>query len=108
MSPSAPHTSLNWKRKKNKALGNLSAYHSLLLQSLEAFLALEGPEVSSEAAGLTLVSIMSTLFTNLALATAIQEALVSLTQPLTHFYKQAASEPPRFSSQLVAKVCRSF
>uniref|UniRef100_A0A667ZUJ5 Replication timing regulatory factor 1 n=1 Tax=Myripristis murdjan TaxID=586833 RepID=A0A667ZUJ5_9TELE len=62
------------------------------------------PEASSEATGLALVSILSTLFTNLALPTAVQEAQTSLTQPLTLFYKQAASEPPIFSSQLVAKL----
>uniref|UniRef100_A0A667ZMZ6 Replication timing regulatory factor 1 n=1 Tax=Myripristis murdjan TaxID=586833 RepID=A0A667ZMZ6_9TELE len=100
----SPHTPLNWIRKKNKALGNLSAYQSLLLQCLDVFLAAESPEASSEATGLALVSILSTLFTNLALPTAVQEAQTSLTQPLTLFYKQAASEPPIFSSQLVAKL----
>ncbi|XP_071775696.2 telomere-associated protein RIF1 [Centroberyx gerrardi] len=100
----SPHTPVNWMRKKNKALGNLSTYQSLLLQCLEVFLAAEGPEASSEATGLALVSILSALFTNLVLATAVQEALASLTQPLTLFYKQAASEAPKFSSQLVAKL----
>uniref|UniRef100_A0A668A9F7 Replication timing regulatory factor 1 n=1 Tax=Myripristis murdjan TaxID=586833 RepID=A0A668A9F7_9TELE len=86
----SPHTPLNWIRKKNKALGNLSAYQSLLLQCLDVFLAAESPEASSEATGLALVSILSTLFTNLALPTAVQEAQTSLTQPLTLFYKQQA------------------
>uniref|UniRef100_A0A3Q1JRE5 Telomere-associated protein Rif1 N-terminal domain-containing protein n=1 Tax=Anabas testudineus TaxID=64144 RepID=A0A3Q1JRE5_ANATE len=88
----APHTPVNWMRKRNKALGNLSTFQSLLVQCLEVYL--EGPEGSSEATGTSLVSILSALFTNLALANAVQEALTSLIQPLTQFYRQAGSEPP--------------
>lgn len=98
----APHTPVNWARKRNKVLGNLSTFQSLLVQCLEVYL--EGPEASSEATGLALVSILSALFTNLALANTIKEALTSLIQPVTLFYKQAASEPPKFSSQLLGKV----
>ncbi|XP_056144888.1 telomere-associated protein RIF1 [Lampris incognitus] len=97
----SPHTPLNWARKKNKVLGNLSSFQALLLQSLEAFLDLED---SSEATGLALASMLSTLFFSLALATAIQQTLASLIQPLTLFYKQAAIEQPKFSSQLLAKL----
>lgn len=89
-------------RKRNKALGNLSTFQSLLVQCLEVYL--EGPEGSLEATGTSLVTILSALFTNLALANAVQEALTSLIQPLTQFYRQAGSEPPRFTSQLLAKV----
>uniref|UniRef100_A0A7N6FFZ1 Telomere-associated protein Rif1 N-terminal domain-containing protein n=1 Tax=Anabas testudineus TaxID=64144 RepID=A0A7N6FFZ1_ANATE len=88
----SPHTPVNWMRKRNKALGNLSTFQSLLVQCLEVYL--EGPEGSSEATGTSLVSILSALFTNLALANAVQEALTSLIQPLTQFYRQAGSEPP--------------
>lgn len=90
-------------KKRNKVLGNLSTFLSLLVQCLEAYL--EGSEASSEATGLALVSILSVLFTNLALANTVKEALTSLTQPFTLFYKQAASELPRFTSQLLGKVC---
>lgn len=88
-------------RKRNKALGNLSTFQSLLVQCLEVYL--EGSE-APEATGVTLVSVLSSLFTNLVLANAVQEALTSLVQPLTLFYQQADSEPPRFTSQLLAKV----
>ncbi|KAK9537265.1 hypothetical protein VZT92_004898 [Zoarces viviparus] len=98
----SPHTPVNWARKRNKVLGNLSTFRSLLVQCLEVYL--EGPEASSEATGLALVSILSALFTNLALANTIKEALTSLIQPVTLFYKQAASEPPKFSSQLLGKL----
>ncbi|XP_040913200.1 telomere-associated protein RIF1 isoform X2 [Toxotes jaculatrix] len=98
----SPHTPVNWMRKRNKALGNLSTFQSLLVQCLDVYL--EDPEASSEATGVALVSILSALFTNLVLANAVQEALASLVQPLTIFYKQAASEPPRFTSQLLAKL----
>ncbi|KAF7666493.1 hypothetical protein LDENG_00103970 [Lucifuga dentata] len=100
----SPHTPLNWMRKKNKALGNLSTFQSLLVQSLEVFLAAEEPESLSEATGGALISILSTLFTNLVLATAVREALASLIQPLTLLYKQAASQPPKFPSQLLTKL----
>ncbi len=89
-------------KKRNKVLGNLSTFQSLLVQCLEVYL--EGPETSSEATGLALVSILSALFTNLALANTIKEALTSLIQPLTLLYKEAASEPPNFTSQVLGKV----
>lgn len=93
---------MNWTRKRNKALGNLSTFQSLLVQCLDVYL--EAPEASAEATGVALVSILSALFTNLVLANAVQEALTSLIQPLTVFYQQAASEPPKFTLQILAKV----
>uniref|UniRef100_A0A4W6F0H3 Replication timing regulatory factor 1 n=1 Tax=Lates calcarifer TaxID=8187 RepID=A0A4W6F0H3_LATCA len=99
----SPHTPVNWMKKRNKALGNLTTFQSLLVQCLEVYL--EGPEdASSEATGVALVSILSALFTNLTLANAVQEALASLIQPLTLFYKPAASEQPELTSQLLAKL----
>ncbi|XP_051260428.1 telomere-associated protein RIF1 isoform X2 [Dicentrarchus labrax] len=98
----SPHTPVNWMKKRNKVLGNLSTFQSLLVQCLEVYL--EGPEASSEATGLALVSILSALFTNLALANTVKEALTSVIQPLTLFYKQAANEPPKFTSQLLGKL----
>ncbi|XP_040003841.1 telomere-associated protein RIF1 isoform X3 [Xiphias gladius] len=98
----SPHTPVNWMRKRNKALGNLSTFQSLLVQCLEVYL--EGAEASSEATGGALVSILSVLFTNLALANAVQEALASLIQPLALFYKRAAGEPPKFTPQLLGKL----
>lgn len=89
-------------KKRNKVLGNLFTFQSLLVQCLEVYL--EGPEAPSEATGLALVSILSALFTNLFLADTVKEALTYLIQPLTLFYKQAASEPPKFTLQLLGKV----
>ncbi|KAM7406970.1 hypothetical protein PAMA_002938 [Pampus argenteus] len=98
----SPHTPVNWTRKRNKALGNLSTFQSLLVQCLDVYL--ESPEAPAEATGVALVSILSALFTNLVLANAVQEALTSLIQSLTVFYKQAASEPPKFTSQILSKL----
>ncbi|XP_045909432.1 telomere-associated protein RIF1 isoform X4 [Micropterus dolomieu] len=98
----SPHTPVNWMKKRNKVLGNLSTFQSLLVQCLEVYL--EGPEASSEATGLALVTVLSALFTNLVLANTVKEALTSLIHPLTLFYKQAASEPPKFNSQLLGKL----
>ncbi|KAL7384375.1 hypothetical protein ABVT39_000902 [Epinephelus coioides] len=98
----SPHTPVNWMKKRNKVLGNLSTFQSLLVQCLEVYL--EAPEALSEATGLTLVSILSALFSNLVLANTVKEALTSLIQPLTLFYKQAASETSKFSSQLLGKL----
>lgn len=94
---------MNWVRTRNKVLGNLSTFQSLLLQCLKVYL--EGSEASSEATGLALVSILSVLFTSLALSNTVKEALTSLTQSLTIFYQHTTSEPPRFTSQLLGKVC---
>lgn len=101
-SPPAPHTPVNWMKKKNKVLGNLSTFQSLLVQCLEVYL--DSPDASSEATGLALLSILSTLFTNLALANAVTEALAALTPGLTVLYRQAASETSTFSPQLLGKV----
>ncbi|XP_068428676.1 telomere-associated protein RIF1 isoform X2 [Clinocottus analis] len=98
----SPHTPVNWTRKRNKVLGNLSTFQSLLVRCLEAYL--RAPEASPDATGLALVSVLSTLFGNLALANTVKEAVTSLIQPLALFYQQAAGEPPRFSSQLLGKL----
>ncbi|MCJ8732578.1 hypothetical protein PDJAM_G00213040 [Pangasius djambal] len=90
----SPHTPLGWVRKRNKALGNLSNFHVLLVQSLEAFLTLASSEESSavlSGIGTMLFSILSILFTNLALPTVIQESLASLTKPLALLYGQTGS-----------------
>ncbi|XP_055727270.1 telomere-associated protein RIF1-like isoform X2 [Salvelinus fontinalis] len=103
----SPHTPLAWVRKKSKALGNLSTFQTLLVQALEAFNAVEAPETVPEGTGLALVSILSTLFSNLALATAIQEALASLTKPLTALYEQPGRTPNeqlKSTSSLGAKL----
>lgn len=90
----SPHTPLGWVRKRNKALGNLSNFHVLLVQSLEVFLTLASSEENSavlSGIGTMLFSIVSILFTNLALPTVIQEALASLTKPLALLYGQVGS-----------------
>ncbi|KAG7453450.1 telomere-associated protein RIF1 [Solea senegalensis] len=102
----SPHTPVNWMKKRNKALGNLFTFQSLLVQCLEFYL--ENPEASSEATGVALISIMSTLFANLVLTNAVQEAFASLIQPLTLFYKRAASDPPEFTSQILLKLEKLF
>lgn len=89
-------------KKKNKVLGNLSSFQTLLLQCLQVYL--EDPDSPSDSTGVALVSVLSVLFTNLALANSVKEVLTSLTPPLTQLCNQASSETPRFSSQLLGKV----
>ncbi|XP_061547412.1 telomere-associated protein RIF1 isoform X2 [Phycodurus eques] len=98
----SPHTPVNWTRKRNKALGNLSTFQSLLVQCLDVYLA--GEEIPSEATGVALLSVLSTNFTNLVLANAIKEVLTSLMPHLSGLYKQAACEPPRFTTAILAKM----
>ncbi|XP_057708053.1 telomere-associated protein RIF1 isoform X1 [Corythoichthys intestinalis] len=98
----SPHTPVNWSRKRSKALGNLSTFQSLLIQCLDVYLAEE--DVPSETTGVALFSVLSTLFTNLLLANAIKEALTSLISPLVGLYKQAACEPPRFTTAILTKM----
>uniref|UniRef100_A0A4W5RC23 Replication timing regulatory factor 1 n=1 Tax=Hucho hucho TaxID=62062 RepID=A0A4W5RC23_9TELE len=103
----SPHTPLTWVRRKSKALGNLSTFQTLLVQSLETFNALEAPETVPNGTGLALVSVLSTLFSNLSLGTAIQEALASLSQPLVALYEQAGRTPNeqrKCTSSLGAKL----
>ncbi|XP_029567325.1 telomere-associated protein RIF1 isoform X2 [Salmo trutta] len=103
----SPHTPLTWVRKKSKALGNLSTFQTLLVQSLETFNELEAPETVPNGTGLALVSILSILFSNLSLGTAIQEALASLSHPLVALYEQAGRTPNeqrKCTSNLGAKL----
>ncbi|XP_060732470.1 telomere-associated protein RIF1 isoform X2 [Tachysurus vachellii] len=85
----SPHTPLRWVRKRNKALGNLSTFHALFVQSLEVFITLASSEANStvlSGIGAMLFSIVSILFTNISLPTVIQESLASLTKPLALLY----------------------
>ncbi|XP_037095120.1 telomere-associated protein RIF1 isoform X1 [Syngnathus acus] len=98
----SPHTPVNWTRKRSKALGNLFTFHSLLVQCLDVYLA--GEDVPSETTGMALLSVLSTLFTNLVTANAVKEALSVLIPPLVVLYKQATCEPPRFTTQILGKM----
>ncbi|KAL7881793.1 hypothetical protein AOLI_G00086410 [Acnodon oligacanthus] len=106
----SPHTPLGWVRKRSKALGNLSNFHVLLLQSLETFLALNSSDEGSavlSGIGVLLVSIVSTLFANFSLPTVIQESLASLTKPLALLYGQVGSsegDPSKSHSVLGSKL----
>ncbi|KAG9348751.1 hypothetical protein JZ751_029068 [Albula glossodonta] len=92
----SPHTPLSWMRKKNKALGNLTTFQALLVQILESFLSQDTPETSAEGSGVAmgslgtaLITILSTLFSGLALGTAVQGVLASLCAPLATLYEHA-------------------
>ncbi|XP_076858817.1 telomere-associated protein RIF1 isoform X2 [Brachyhypopomus gauderio] len=111
----SPRTPLGWVRKKSKALGNLSSFHVLLVQALEAFLDLNSSEENS--AGLsdllsTLISVVCSLFTNLSLPTVIQESLACLIKPLALIYGQEESSEcdqskshPVLASKLEKLLC---
>lgn len=98
----SPHTPVNWMKKRNKVLGNLSTFQSLVVQCLDVFL--DKCDGSSEATGATLVSVLSTLFSNLVLANAVQELFIAVIHPLTLLYKQAAADPATFTSQFGTKL----
>ncbi|KAK7154036.1 hypothetical protein R3I94_007412 [Phoxinus phoxinus] len=109
----SPHTPLSWVRKRSKALGNLSTFHTLLMQTLDAFLSVDPSEESVEPTcgalnglGLTMVSILSSLLTNITMPTFIQEVLSTLTKPLAHLYEQFSSyeDPPKPSATLGHKL----
>ncbi|XP_073701899.1 telomere-associated protein RIF1 [Garra rufa] len=109
----SPHTPLSWVRKRSKALGNLSTFHALLVQTLDAFLSvdLSGASVESTSGvlngiGLTLLSNLSALFTNISLPTFIQEVLTILAKPLARLFEQCSShdEPSKLSATLGPKL----
>ncbi|XP_043104798.1 telomere-associated protein RIF1 [Puntigrus tetrazona] len=109
----SPHTPLSWVRKRSKSLGNLSTFHTLLMQTLNAFLSVDLSEASVEftsgvfnGIGLTLVSNLSTLFTNINLPTFIQEVLSTLNKPLAQLFEQFSShdEPSKLSATLGPKL----
>lgn len=103
----SPRTPSSWVRKRSKSLGSLSTFHALLIQTLDAFLALDPSEASAGSSGgvlnglgLTLIAILSILFTNITLPTYIQEMLSAVTQPLARLYEQCSS----FDEQLKSDV----
>ncbi|XP_058643157.1 telomere-associated protein RIF1 [Onychostoma macrolepis] len=109
----SPHTPLSWVRKRSKALGNLSTFHTLLMQTLDAFLSVDLSEASVESTsgvfsgiGLTLVSNLSTLFTNITLPTFIQEVLSTLTKSLACLFEHFSShdEQSKLSATLGPKL----
>ncbi|KPP78996.1 telomere-associated protein RIF1-like, partial [Scleropages formosus] len=94
--PKSPRTPSNWVKKKNKVLGNLAAFQTLLVQLLESFLAqeahMEGTGPSMGGLASVLLAILSVLFSSLALATAVCEMLSTLSPLLATLYEQAGSE----------------
>uniref|UniRef100_A0A8C1JAN2 Replication timing regulatory factor 1 n=1 Tax=Cyprinus carpio TaxID=7962 RepID=A0A8C1JAN2_CYPCA len=104
----SPRTPLRWVRKRSKALGNLSTFHTLLMQTLDAFLSVDLSEASVESTsgvfsgiGLTLVSNLSTLFTNITLPTFIQEVLSTLAKPLAHIFEQFSRYLEKLATDLL-------
>lgn len=105
----SPRTPMSWVRKRSRALGNLSTFHTLLMQTLDAFLTADPSEESVEPLnelGSALVSILSSLFTNITLPSFIQEVLSSLTKPLARLYEQffCCDDPSRLSAELGHKL----
>lgn len=91
---SAPRTSLNWGRKKNKALGNLASFQTLLVLSLNSLHSQGTSETGQSSAvplcgaASLLFATLSVLFNNLAISTAIREVASSLSGPLAAFFEQ--------------------
>ncbi|XP_033900775.3 telomere-associated protein RIF1-like isoform X1 [Acipenser ruthenus] len=93
----SPHTPSSWMRKKNKPLGNLTSYMKLLVQTVDSFHSqgdseplTDTPASSMVLVGTSIINILSMLFSNLSLATAIGESLSSLTRPISTFYQRTA------------------
>ncbi|XP_018601719.1 telomere-associated protein RIF1 isoform X2 [Scleropages formosus] len=109
--PKSPRTPSNWVKKKNKVLGNLAAFQTLLVQLLESFLAqeahMEGTGPSMGGLASVLLAILSVLFSSLALATAVCEMLSTLSPLLATLYEQAGrpqNERPYFYSSVAPKL----
>lgn len=98
----SPHTPVNWAKKRNKVLGNLSTFLSLVVKCLAVYL--EGGDAAAEATGLALVAILNVVLTNPALANTVKAALTLLVQPVSRLFKHAASEALMFSQQLLGKL----
>ncbi|KAK6485217.1 telomere-associated protein RIF1-like [Huso huso] len=93
----SPHTPSSWMRKKNKPLGNLTSYMKLLVQAVDSFHSqgdleplTDTPASSMVLVGTSIINILSVLFSNLSLATAIRESLSSLTRPISTFFQRTA------------------
>ncbi|XP_048862268.1 telomere-associated protein RIF1 [Brienomyrus brachyistius] len=109
----SPRTPLNWGRKKNKALGNLASFQTLLLLSLDSLLSqgasetVESSGASACAAASLLFAALSVLFNNLAVSSAIREVVSSFSAPLAAFFEQTGrpqNEQPDFFSSVAPKL----
>ncbi|XP_023694701.2 telomere-associated protein RIF1 [Paramormyrops kingsleyae] len=109
----SPHTPLNWGRKKNKALGNLASFQTLLVLSMDSLLS-QGTSETGESSGASLCgaasvlfAALSVLFNNLAVSTAIQEVVSSLSGLLAAFFEQtgrAQNEQQDFFQSVAPKL----
>ncbi|CAN9498574.1 unnamed protein product [Ophioblennius macclurei] len=100
----SPHTPVGWTRKKNRPLGNLSAFLSLLLRSLNGYLDAADSSCESTALLPPLLSVLSALFGGLALADAVLEALARLVPPLARLYGESGGAPDDKLEKLLADV----
>ncbi|XP_048455205.1 telomere-associated protein RIF1 [Rhincodon typus] len=94
---STPHTPTHWLTKKQEPLGNLTSLLKLLVKITDAFhelssseSQLETPTAGVVSIGVGIVSILSSIFNHLCVASAIQAVLTNLAGSISTFYERTS------------------
>ncbi|XP_059503466.1 telomere-associated protein RIF1 isoform X2 [Stegostoma tigrinum] len=94
---STPHTPTHWLTKKQEPLGNLTSLLKLLVKITDAFHALSSSESQFEtptagmiSIGVGIVSILSSIFNHLCVASVIQAVLTNLACSISVFYERTS------------------
>ncbi|XP_078259478.1 telomere-associated protein RIF1 isoform X3 [Rhinoraja longicauda] len=93
-----PQTPTHWLKKKKEPLGNLSSLLKLLVKITDAFHELSSNESQFEmpASGMVsigggIVGILSSIFTHLSMASAIQAVFINLADSISIFYERTSN-----------------
>ncbi|XP_067891023.1 telomere-associated protein RIF1 isoform X2 [Heterodontus francisci] len=109
---STPHTPTHWLKKKQEPLGNLTSLLKLLVKIIDAFHELsskesqfETPTAGMVSIGVVIVGILSTIFTHLSLASAIQAVFTNLAGSISTFYERTSNPVNGTSKVYTTHLC---
>ncbi|XP_069472589.1 telomere-associated protein RIF1 isoform X2 [Ambystoma mexicanum] len=109
----APQTPTDWAKKKREPLGNLTSFLKLLVKLIDSFHALASkdstPEIPTSAlvsAGSSILGIITSTISHIAMASIIRKLLAYVLKPLAVFYERTSksSDVPKVYSSLSSKT----
>uniref|UniRef100_UPI00398F8DEE telomere-associated protein RIF1 n=1 Tax=Pristiophorus japonicus TaxID=55135 RepID=UPI00398F8DEE len=110
-----PHTPTQWLKKKQEPLGNLTSLLKLLVKITDAFHELSSKEsqIETPTAGMVsigggIVGILSSIFTHLSLASAIQAVFTNLAGSISTFYERTSNPVNGTSKVYTTHLCNKL
>ncbi|XP_051867918.1 telomere-associated protein RIF1 isoform X2 [Pristis pectinata] len=111
----SPHTPTHWLKKKQEPLGNLTSLLKLLVKITDAFHELSSKESQFEmsASGMVsigsgIVGILSSIFTHLSMASAIQAVFTNLADSISIFYERTSNPVNGASKVYTTPLCNKL